>query len=66
MSGSMDILIVEPRKAPRPAVIQNTLEAAEKILCEPAQIGCFLSQKGLQKDDLLFVLSIDRLRCNYD
>ncbi len=47
MSDSMDILIVEPGKAPRPAVIPNTLEAAEKILCGPAQIGCFLPQKVL-------------------
>ncbi len=41
MSDSMDILIVEPGKAPRPAVIPNTLDAAEKILCGSVQIGCF-------------------------
>lgn len=47
MAENMDILIVEPGKAPRPAVIQNTFEAVEKALCGPAQIGCFLPQKVL-------------------
>ncbi len=47
MSDSTDILIVEPEKAPRFAVIPNTLDAAEKILCGSVQIGCFLPQKVL-------------------
>lgn len=47
MAKDMEILIVEPGKAPRPAVIPNTLDAVEKVLCGPVQIGCFLPQKVL-------------------
>ena len=43
----INILIVEPGKAPRPAAMRNTLEAAEKIVGGTVQIGCFLPQRVL-------------------
>lgn len=43
----INILIVEPGKAPRPAAMRNTLEAAEKIVGGSVQIGCFLPPKVL-------------------
>lgn len=43
----INILIVEPGKAPRPAAMQNTLEAAERIVGGAVQIGCFLPQRVL-------------------
>lgn len=43
----INILIVEPGKAPRPAAMRNTLEAAEKIVGGALQIGCFLPQRVL-------------------
>lgn len=47
MTQNMDILIVEPGKAPRPAVIPNTLESVETILGGSVQVGCFLPQRVL-------------------
>lgn len=47
MNQNMDILIVEPGKAPRPAVIPNTLDAVETALGGPVQVGCFLPQRVL-------------------
>ncbi len=47
MAKNMEVLIVEPGKTPRPAIIPNTFEAAEKALHGPVQIGCFLPQKVL-------------------
>lgn len=47
MTEMMDILIVEPGKAPRPAQIPNTLEAVEEALGGTVQIGCFLPQRVL-------------------
>ena len=48
MKQSMDILIVEPGKAPRPAALpDNTLEAVEAALGGTAQVGCFLPQRVL-------------------
>lgn len=47
MTQNMDILIVEPGKAPRPAVIPNTLESVETVLGGAVQVGCFLPQKVL-------------------
>lgn len=47
MSKTMDILIVEPGKAPRPTAISNTLEAVESLLGGTAQAGCFLPQRVL-------------------
>jgi len=45
MTNNMDILIVEPGKPPRPAQLDNTLEAMEKILGGAVQVGCFLPQR---------------------
>lgn len=45
MTQNMDILIVEPGMAPRPAQLPNTLEALEKALDGPVQVGCFLPQR---------------------
>ena len=46
MKQKMDILIVEPGKAPRPAALpDNTLEAVEAVLGGAAQVGCFLPQR---------------------
>lgn len=47
MIQTMDILIVEPGKAPRPAVTGNTLEAVEAVLGGSVQVGCFLPQRVL-------------------
>jgi hypothetical protein len=48
MKQKMDILIVEPGKAPRPAALpDNTLEAVEAVLGGAAQVGCFLPQRVL-------------------
>ena len=48
MKQKMDILIVEPGKAPRPAALpDNTLEAVEAVLRGAAQVGCFLPQRVL-------------------
>ena len=48
MKQSMDILIVEPGKAPRPAALpDNTLEAVEAALGGTAQVGCFLPQREI-------------------
>lgn len=44
---NINILVVEPGKAPRPATMRNTLEAAERIVGGAVQIGCFLPQKVL-------------------
>ncbi|MDE6601059.1 MAG: DUF3846 domain-containing protein [Lachnospiraceae bacterium] len=47
MSKQIEILIVEPGKPPRPAVVRDTLEAAEEVLGGPVQVGCFLPQRVL-------------------
>lgn len=48
MKQKMDILIVEPGKAPRPAALpDNTLEAVEAVLGGAAQVGCFLPRRVL-------------------
>lgn len=47
MTDMMDVLIVEPGKAPRPAQVPNTLEAMEGALGGTVQIGCFLPQRVL-------------------
>lgn len=44
---NVNILIVEPGKAPRPASMANTLEAARKIVGGEIQVGCFLPQRVL-------------------
>lgn len=48
MKQKIDILVVEPGKAPRPAALpDNTLEAVEAVLGGAAQVGCFLPQRVL-------------------
>ncbi len=47
MIRNMEILVVEPGKAPRLSVIPNTLEAAEEALGGAVQVGCFLPQRVL-------------------
>lgn len=47
MNENINILIVEPGKAPRPAVTANTLEAAERLVGGAVQVGCFLPQRVL-------------------
>ena len=47
MDEYVSILIVEPGKKPCPAVVANTLEAAEYITGGAVQIGCFLPQRVL-------------------
>ncbi len=47
MAKNMDVLIVEPGKAPRQATIPNTLEAVETVLGGEARVGCFLPQRVL-------------------
>lgn len=47
MTENIDILLVEPGKAPRPAVVLNTIKAMEDMLHGSVQIGCFLPQKVL-------------------
>lgn len=46
-SQNINILIVEPGKAPRPAVIPNTLETVEAALGGSVQVGCFLPERVL-------------------
>lgn len=46
-SRNINVLIVEPGKAPRPAAIPNTLEAVEAAVGGTAQVGCFLPKRVL-------------------
>lgn len=45
MGQKIEILLVEPGKAPRPATVNSTLEEVEGMLGGPAQLGCFLPQR---------------------
>lgn len=45
MDQRMEVLIVEPGKAPRTEMVDNTLEAVEEALGGRAQLGCFLPQR---------------------
>ena len=45
MGQKIEILLVEPGKAPRPATVNSTLEEAEGMLGGPAQLGCFLPHR---------------------
>jgi len=47
MDEYVNILVVEPGKKPYPAVVANTLEAAEYMTGGSIQIGCFLPQRVL-------------------
>lgn len=46
-SRNINVLIVEPGKAPRSAAIPNTLEAVEAAVGGNAQLGCFLPKRVL-------------------
>lgn len=45
MGQKIEILLVEPGKAPCPATVNSTLEKVEGMLGGPAQLGCFLPQR---------------------
>ena len=45
MTKKIDILVVEPGKAPRPAQVEDTLEAFQKIVGGPIEAGCYLPQR---------------------
>ena len=45
MTKEIDILVVEPGEAPRPAKAENTLEAFQKIVGGPIEAGCYLPQR---------------------
>ena len=45
MTKEIDILIVEPGKAPRPARVKDTLETFQKIVDGPIEAGCYLPQR---------------------
>ena len=45
MEQKIDILVVEPGKAPYQAAIRNSVEAAEACLGGAAELGCFLPQR---------------------
>ena len=47
MTENIDILLVEPGKAPRLAVVLNTIKAMEDMLGGAVKIGCFLAQRVL-------------------
>ncbi len=47
MEREIDILVVEPGKAPRPAKVKNTVETFTEIVGGPIEIGCCLPQKVL-------------------
>ncbi len=45
MTREIDILIVEPGKAPRPARVEDKLEAFQEIVGGPIEAGCYLPQR---------------------
>jgi len=45
MTREIDILVVEPGKAPRPARVEDNLEAFQKIVGGPIEAGCYLPQR---------------------
>ena len=45
MTKEIDILVVEPGKAPYPAKAEDTLEAFQKIVGGPIEAGCYLPQR---------------------
>ena len=47
MVKDIDILVVEPGKAPRQMQTENTVEAFEKIVGGPIDVGCFMPEKVL-------------------
>ena len=47
MAREIDILVVEPGKAPRPARVTDTLETFSEIVGGPIEAGCYLPQRVL-------------------
>ncbi len=45
MTKEIDILVVEPGKAPRPVRVEDTLDAFQKIVGGPIEAGCYLPQR---------------------
>ncbi len=45
MTREIDILVVEPGKAPRSAKVEDTLEAFQQIVGGPIEAGCYLPQR---------------------
>lgn len=45
MTKEINVLIVEPGKAPRPAKVKNTLETFAEIVGGPVEAGCYLPQR---------------------
>ena len=45
MRNRINILAVEPGKAPRPVSLPDTVEAAEEFFGGSAELGCFLPQR---------------------
>jgi len=45
MTREIDILVVEPGKAPRPTKVEDNLEAFQKIVGGPIEAGCYLPQR---------------------
>lgn len=45
MRKQIDVLLVEPGQAPQLTKAENTLEAFEKMIGAPADVGCYLPQR---------------------
>ena len=45
MTKEIDVLVIEPGKAPRPAKVKDTLETFQKIVDGPIEAGCYLPQR---------------------
>lgn len=45
MTREIDILVVEPCKAPRPARVEDNLETFQQIVGGPIEAGCYLPQR---------------------
>ena len=45
MTKQIDVLVMEPGKAPRLTKTENTLDSFEQIIGAPADVGCYLPQR---------------------
>ena len=45
MTKEIDVLVIEPGKAPRLAKVKDTLETFQKIVDGPIEAGCYLPQR---------------------
>lgn len=45
MAKEINVLVIEPGKAPRPARVRNTLDTFSKIVGGPVEAGCYLPQR---------------------